>query len=108
MFQKNAKLISVLDTFNRYYMCKLLKPAKSSYKIIKKKVLKMSWKKTAIKIIMANQDYPDGIKIFTYNNIVENPTREQIKMLAEGLQLLSNGDAYLGSEVIKHDELSAD
>src|SRR5699024_2434344 len=38
MFQKNAKLISVLDTSNRYYMCKLLKPAKSSYKIIKKKV----------------------------------------------------------------------
>ena len=89
-------------------MCKLLKPAKSSYKIIKKKVLKMSWKRTSIKIIMANKDYPNGIKFFTYNNIIEEPTREKIKMFAEGLQLLSNGDAYLGSEVIKHDELSAD
>lgn len=68
----------------------------------------MSWKRTSIKMIMGNQNYPGGIKVFTYNNIIENPTREQIKLFSEGLQLLSNGDAFLGSEVVKHDELSAE
>lgn len=68
----------------------------------------MSWKKTSIMIIMGNEKYPKGKKITTFNNIVAELTAEQIKLFAEGLQLLSDGDTFLGSEIIKHDALSAE
>ncbi|MQS76932.1 hypothetical protein [Companilactobacillus halodurans] len=68
----------------------------------------MSWKKTSIIITMGNDKYNKGKKSTTYNNIIENPTQEQIKMFSDGLLLLSDGDVFLGSEVIKHDELGAE
>lgn len=68
----------------------------------------MSWKKTSITVVMGNDKYPKGTRTATFNNIVPDPTEEQIKSFAEGLQLLSDGDTYLGSEVIKYDQLSAE
>lgn len=68
----------------------------------------MSWKKTSVVITMGNDKYPKGMKATTFNNIVEDPTKEQISLFAQGLQLLSDGDVFLGSEIIKHDELGAE
>jgi len=68
----------------------------------------MSWKKTAINITMGNADYPQGVKVTRFNNIVEEPTKEQIEQFAEGLVMLSNGDTYLGSEIIKYTQQSAE
>jgi hypothetical protein len=67
----------------------------------------MSWKKTAVNITMGNERYPKGIKVIRFNNIVEDPTKEQIQMFAEGLVLLSDGDSYLGSEIVKYTQQSA-
>ncbi|ALB29615.1 hypothetical protein [Companilactobacillus heilongjiangensis] len=67
----------------------------------------MSWKKTAITITMGNDKYPKGIKVIRFNNIVEEPTKEQLQQFAEGLVLLSDGDSYLGSEIVKYTQQSA-
>lgn len=74
----------------------------------KKEVTIMSWKRTSIAITMANPKYPKGVKVFNFNNVIPDPTREQLDMFAEGLVLLSNGDVYGGVEIIKHDELDAE
>jgi len=68
----------------------------------------MSWKKTSIIVTMGNDNYPKKRKTFTYNNIVQDPTKEQVKQFVDGLLLLADGDTYLGSQVIKHDELGAE
>ncbi|MFH5810742.1 hypothetical protein [Companilactobacillus sp. FL22-1] len=67
----------------------------------------MSWKKTAINITMGNDKYPKGIRVFRFNNIVEEPTTDQIETFAQGLVLLSDGDTYLGSEIVKYTQQSA-
>lgn len=69
----------------------------------------MEWKRTSIIVTMGNDMYPDnGIKRFTFNNIVADPTKEQVKQFVSGLLLLSDGDSYLGSEIVKHNIQSAE
>lgn len=68
----------------------------------------MDWSKTSIAVKMGNANYPKGIKTTTYNNIVKDPTKEQIDLFIEGLLLLSDGDSHLDTQVIKRDELSVD
>ena len=108
MFKEIEKCISAFSTPISYYICKLLKPAGFILTNNNKEVRQMSWKKTSIKITMGNKVYPNGVKTTTYNNIVPDPTKEQIKQFAQGLLLLSDGDTFLGSEVIKYDELGAE
>lgn len=68
----------------------------------------MSWKKTSITITMSNPNYPNkGLKTTIYNNIVPDPTKEQIQEFGQALELLSDDDTFVGSEIIKHDELGA-
>lgn len=67
----------------------------------------MSWKKTAVTITMGNEKYPKGLKTTIYNNIVPDPTKEQIQQFGEALELLSDGDTFMGSEIIKYDQLGA-
>lgn len=68
----------------------------------------MDWSKTSIAVKMGNANYPKGVKTTIYNNIIQDPTKEQINMFVEGLLLLSDGDSHLGTQVIKHNELSVD
>jgi hypothetical protein len=68
----------------------------------------MDWSRTSIAVKMGNANYPKGVKTIIYNNIVKDPTKEQIDMFVEGLLLLSDGDSHLGTQVIKRDELSVD
>ncbi|KRO00320.1 hypothetical protein [Companilactobacillus kimchiensis] len=63
----------------------------------------MNWKKTSIIVTMGNDKYPKKVKATTYNNIVQDPTEEQIKAFVDGLLLLSDGDVYYSTQVIKHD-----
>jgi len=67
----------------------------------------MNWKKTSIIVTMGNDNYPKKKKATTFNNIVSDPTEEQIEQFVDALLLLSDGDTYLGSQIIKHDELGA-
>lgn len=68
----------------------------------------MSWKKTSIVVNVANDKYPKGKKKRNFNNIVENPTKEQMDLFVEGLLLLSDGDTHINTEVIKHDVQGAE
>ncbi|AUI72508.1 hypothetical protein [Companilactobacillus alimentarius] len=63
------------------------------------------WKKTSIIVTMANDNYPNGKRAKTFNNIVEKPTEEQIALFTQGLLMLSDGDLLYGTEVIKHNTL---
>ncbi|WP_334332080.1 MULTISPECIES: DUF1659 domain-containing protein [unclassified Companilactobacillus] len=65
----------------------------------------MNWKKTSIIVTLNNENYARGKKARTFNNIVENPTEEQIKLFTDALLLLSNGDTLGDTEVVKHDTL---
>lgn len=66
------------------------------------------WKKTAIVVTMANEKYPKGKRAINFNNIVENPTQEQIDLFTQGLVLLSDGDELYGTEVIKHNTMDTE
>lgn len=57
---------------------------------------------------MANEKYPKGKRAINFNNIVENPTQEQIDLFTQGLVLLSDGDELYGTEVIKHNTMDAE
>ena len=107
MFQEIEKCISVFADPKRYYLCKLLKTAAKVLTNNNNEVNTMNWKKTTINLKMGNDEYPKGYKIIPFSNIVENPSKEQVETLAEGLTLLS-GDKFLGSEIIRHDTLNAD
>ncbi len=63
----------------------------------------MSWSKTSIIVTTSNPKYPKGKLTKTYNNIVENPTEEQIKLFTQGLLMLSDGDTLFRTELVKHD-----
>lgn len=63
----------------------------------------MSWKKTSIIVKLGNENYPKGYVTKTFNNIVENPTKEQIDTFIEGLLLLTDGDSLMHTEIIRHD-----
>lgn len=65
----------------------------------------MNWKKTSIIVTLNNENYANSKKARTFNNIVENPTEDQIKLFTDGLLLLSNGDTLGDTEVVKHDTL---
>jgi len=65
----------------------------------------MDWEKTSINLTMTNDKYAKGKMVRNFNNIVANPTKEQIDLLVVGLIMLSDGDAFLKAEIIKHDEM---
>ncbi|KRK64876.1 hypothetical protein FC72_GL001931 [Companilactobacillus tucceti DSM 20183] len=65
----------------------------------------MDWEKTSINLTMTNDKYAKGKMVRSFNNIVANPTKEQIDLLVEGLIMLSDGDAFLKAEIIKHDAM---
>lgn len=65
----------------------------------------MNWKKTSIIVTLNNENYANGKKARTFNNIVENPTEDQIKLFTDGLLLLSSGDTLGDTEVVKHNTL---
>lgn len=108
MLKEIEKRLSEIDTSNRYYMCKLLRPAGKFLQIIKNEVRHMSWNKTSITVTLANDKYPKNRRRAIFNNIVQDPTAEQINLFVSGLLLLSDGDTHLGTEVTKHDELTAE
>jgi len=62
----------------------------------------MSWNKTSINMTMANENYKDGKAIRGFQNVIKEPTTEQINKLSEVLVMLSNGDTFLKAEVVQH------
>ncbi|MFD1472228.1 hypothetical protein [Companilactobacillus mishanensis] len=65
----------------------------------------MDWEKTSIRVTMANdKNYEKGYIVRTFNNIVPNPTQEQINLLGEALELISKGDKFQKAEVVLHNK----
>ncbi|APX71911.1 hypothetical protein M5C72_01865 [Companilactobacillus allii] len=65
----------------------------------------MNWNKTTINMTMANENYTDGKAVRGFQNIVKEPTPEQLKTFAGVLETLSNGDIFLKAEVVQHTDM---
>ncbi|WP_125567028.1 hypothetical protein [Companilactobacillus insicii] len=68
----------------------------------------MSWKRTSLNVTMANDKYVGGKKIKPFNNVVKEPTKEQINLFSEALTILSDGDAFVKAEVVQHTDVVTD
>jgi len=68
----------------------------------------MDWKKTSIVVTLNNSKYPKGHKGKSFNNIVPEPTKEQIDLFVEALLMLSDGSTVTGTEIIRHNTLIAE
>lgn len=65
----------------------------------------MNWNKTSINMTMANENYKDGKAVRGFQNIIKEPTKEQIKTFSEALVSLSDGDTFLKAEIVQHTDL---
>lgn len=60
----------------------------------------MNWEKTTIKLRFNNEKYKKGYIIRTFNNIIEEPTEEQLQTFIDGLLLLSDGDTFSTATIL--------
>ncbi|WP_334329657.1 hypothetical protein [Companilactobacillus sp. HBUAS59699] len=68
----------------------------------------MSWKRTSINVTMANDKYIGGKKVKPFNNVVQEPTKEQIALFSDALAMLSDGDTFVKAEIVKHTDIATD
>lgn len=66
----------------------------------------MSWKRTSINVTMANDKYIGGKKVKPFNNVIQEPTKEQIALFSEALTILSDGDTFVNAEIVKHTDIA--
>ncbi|AKP67253.1 hypothetical protein [Companilactobacillus ginsenosidimutans] len=65
----------------------------------------MDWEKTSLKVEFINEkNYKNGKMTRTFNNIVPNPTSEQIELFIEGILLLTKGDTLGNTEILTHNK----
>lgn len=69
----------------------------------------MDWEKTSIRLKFINANkYTNGHIVRTFNNIVADPTPEQLKTFAQAIELLSDGDTFSSGEVLLKDKFVDD
>ncbi|WP_129045462.1 hypothetical protein [Companilactobacillus metriopterae] len=65
----------------------------------------MSWEKTLINLTLKNDAYSGGTAVKRFNNIIQEPSKEQIQLLSDAIVMLSDGDQLLSSQIVKHENV---